>query len=72
MSLEERKYHFIQELFGVQEEQIMTALEKVLKKENKRHLEISNEDKMELDKRIKLFEKDPDNLLEWDEVKNKW
>ena len=41
MDLEARKYNFIQELFNIDKEKIMTTLERVLKREKEEHQEIS-------------------------------
>ena len=41
MDLEARKYNFIQELFGIDKESIMTALERVLKQEIEEQQEVS-------------------------------
>ena len=48
MDLEARKYHFIQELFSIERESIIDALERVLKREKEEHQEISTEDKKNL------------------------
>ena len=71
MDLSSRKYHFIEELMTVEEESIMEALERVLKQE-KEAQRISPAQKKELDKRLKSYADNPDELLDWQEVKRDW
>ena len=71
MDLSSRKYHFIEELMTVEEESIMEALERVLKQE-KEAQRISPAQKKELDKRLKRYADNPDELLDWQEVKRDW
>lgn len=72
MDLEARKYQFIQELFKVDKEQVMTALERVLKREKEQSQEISTAHKKELDSRLKNYKKNPDDVLEWEDIKANW
>ncbi|HLS30346.1 MAG TPA: addiction module protein [Flavobacteriaceae bacterium] len=72
MDLKARKYNFIQELFKVDKEKVMTALERVLKQETEEHLEISKAHKKELDKRLKSYKDNPDDVLDWKEVRRDW
>tara|TARA_R110001592_G_scaffold101038_2_gene286141 strand:+ start:181 stop:399 length:219 start_codon:yes stop_codon:yes gene_type:complete len=72
MDLELRKYHFIQELFSVNNEEIINTLELVLKNEREQHIEITPSNKKELDKRLKMYHENPNDLLDWDDVKNNW
>ena len=71
MDLSSRKYHFIEELMTVEEESIMEALERVLKQE-KEAQRISPAQKKELDKRLKSYADNPDEFLDWQEVKRDW
>jgi len=72
MDLEARKYNFIQELFNVDRESIMDTLESVLKKEKEEHQEISTANKKILDERLESYKNNPDDLLDWEDVKNDW
>lgn len=72
MDLEVRKYNFIQELFSIEKEKIMTSLELVLKQEKEEHEEISVKNKKELDNRLESYKKNPDDVLDWDNLKNDW
>ncbi|SEC76437.1 Putative addiction module component [Tenacibaculum sp. MAR_2009_124] len=72
MDLSSRKYHFIQELINVDKENIMDALERVLKREKEAHQEISTAHKKELDNRLESYKNNPSDLLDWDTVKNDW
>lgn len=72
MDLEARKYHFIQELFNIDKENIMTALERVLKQEKEEHQEISTVHKKELDNRLGSYKNNPNDVLDWEDVKDDW
>jgi len=72
MDLEARKYNFIQELFSIDKDKIMTTLERVLKQEKEEHQEISTIHKKELDSRLKSYKKNPVDVLDWKDVKNDW
>lgn len=72
MDLEARKYHFIQELFNIDSERIIETLERVLKHEKEQNQEISSEQKKELDSRLKSYNNNPENILDWENVKNDW
>lgn len=72
MDLATRKYNFIQELINIDEESILEALERVLKQEKEEHQEISGATKKELDKRLKHYQDNPDDVLDWEEVKDDW
>ncbi len=50
----------------------MEALEHVLKREKEAQQQISSTNTKELDRRLKSYEDNPDDLLEWEEVKNNW
>jgi len=66
MDLVTRKYNLIQELTKVEDELIIKNIEKILCPE------ITTSQKEELDNRIKSFEKNPKNLLDWDSFKETW
>jgi hypothetical protein len=72
MDLSVRKYHFIEELMTVEEESVMDALEQVLKQKKEAQEQISNSNKKELDKRLKNYSENPDDTIDWQEVKNDW
>lgn len=70
MDLSARKYHFIKELMTVEKESVIEALEGVLKREKEAQQPISPTHKKELDKRLKSYADNPEDLLDWQEVKN--
>lgn len=72
MDLEARKYHFIQELFSVDNESILEALELVLKREKEDRQEVSTEHKKELDNRLENYKSNPNDILNWEDVKCDW
>lgn len=72
MDLEARKYHFIQELFNIDSERIIETLERVLKHEKEQSQDISSELKKELDSRLKSYNNDTENILDWENIKNDW
>ena len=72
MDLEARKYHLIQELFSIDRESIIDTLERVLKREKEEHQEISTEHKKELDNRLESYKNNPNDVLDWKDVKNDW
>jgi len=72
MDLSEGKYHFIEELMTVEKESVIEALERVLKREKEAQQRIAPAHKKELDKRLKSYADNPDDLLDWQEVKKDW
>ena len=72
MDLEARKYHLIQDLFSIDRESIIDTLERVLKREKEEHQEISTENKKELDDRLESYKNNPNDVLDWKNVKNDW
>lgn len=72
MDLEARKYHFIQELFSIDSESIIDTLERVLKREKEEHQKVSAEHKKELDNRLESYKNNPNDVLDWKDVKNDW
>jgi len=72
MDLEVRKYHFMQELFSVERESVMDILERVLKREKEEHQKISKINKKELDSRLESYKNNPDDVLDWEDVRNDW
>jgi len=72
MDLEARKYHFIQELFTIDKESSMDILERVIKYEKEETQEISTANKKELDKRLESYQKNPNDVLDWEAVKKDW
>lgn len=71
MDLSARKYHFIQELLTVNEE-VMDSLEAVLKKAQEEKEELSQETKDLLDSRLASYHKNPEDVLDWEDVKKSW
>lgn len=72
MDLEIRKYNLIQELFSVKKESVIDALERVLKQEKEQKKEISSAQKKELDRRLESYKNNPDDVLDWETIKNDW
>lgn len=73
MDLQLRKYKFIQELIHVEKVSVIEALERVLKQEKeKQKEEISRTNKKELDHRLESYKNNPDDVLDWETVKNDW
>jgi len=71
MDLASRKYSFIQELTTV-DESLLEKLEKVLKMAKAKKVEIPSEHKAELEKRLEAYKENPQDLLDWNEIKNEW
>jgi hypothetical protein len=71
MDLAERKYNFIAEIFTVEEE-TFEKLEKILKKDKIEKTEVPLEHIAELDKRLESYRENPQNLLDWEEIKKDW
>jgi len=69
--LSARKYNFIQEIFNV-ENDTFEKLEKILKKDKLGRIGVPSEHKDELDKRLETYRENPQDLLDWDEVKKEW
>jgi len=67
MDLAARKYHFIEELLKVRSEDIMDRLEEILKPDD----DISDYTEI-LSQRLKDYHDNPNDLLDWDDVKDKW
>lgn len=72
MDLTTRKYNFIQELINIDKESILDALELVLKQKKEEEQELSDEIKRELDERLRSYHDNPNDLLDWEAVKNNW
>lgn len=72
MDLEARKYHFIQELFTIERESVIESLERVLKREKEEHQEISTAHQKELDNRLESYKNNPNDVLDWKDVKENW
>jgi hypothetical protein len=71
MDLAARKYSFIEEIFKV-ENDTFEKLEKILKKDKIEKTGVPSEHKAELDKRLEAYRENPQDLLDWDEIKNEW
>jgi putative addiction module component (TIGR02574 family) len=72
MDLKTRKYNFIQELLNIERSSILDVLERVLKSENQKENPISEELKRELENRIENYKKNPNDVLDWEDVKSDW
>ena len=72
MDLSVRKYNFIQELITIDKENIIEALERVLKREKEEYQEISTEHKKELDNRLESYKNNPNDVLDWSTIKENW
>ena len=72
MVLELRKYNFIQEIFGIEKESVMDALEKTLKEKVEAEHVVSEDHKKLLDQRMNDYKENPEDLLDWDTERHKW
>lgn len=72
MDLSTRKYNFIQELIHIEKESIIVALENVLKQEKEGNQDISLSNKKELDNRLESYTKNPNDVLDWESIKDSW
>ena len=72
MDLELRKYNFIQEIFGIEKESVMDALEKTLKEKVEAEHVVSEDHKKLLDQRMNDYKENPEDLLDWDTERHKW
>lgn len=66
------KISFYAGTFSIDRESIIDTLERVLKHKKEEHQEISTEHKKELDYRIEYYKNNPDDVLDWRDVKNDW
>jgi chromosome condensin MukBEF MukE localization factor len=64
------KYTTIEDL--EKENDTFDKLEKILKKEKLEKIGVPSEHKDELDKRLESYRENPQDLLDWDEVKKDW
>lgn len=72
MDFEIRKYKFIQELVHIESENILHALEQALKREKAAHRQIDTATKHILDQRLESYKNNPDDILDWEDVKTDW
>ena len=72
MNLATRKYYFIQELLNIDKESVMDDLERIIKREKEAQQDLSPELKKALDYRLKLYRENPEDVLDWDEIKESW
>lgn len=72
MDLQLRKYNFIQKIFGIEKESAMDTLEQTLKEIMESDYQIPKEQQEILDQRLESHKENPENLLDWDEVKKTW
>lgn len=66
-----RKYSFIEEVFNV-ENDTFEKLEEILKKDKLDKIGIPSAHKEELENRLESYRKNPQDLLDWDEIKKEW
>lgn len=71
MDLATRKYNFIRELIDIDKESIIEALERVLKQIREEET-LDDALKQELDNRLFAYQDNPEDLLDWEDVKNDW
>ena len=64
------KYTTIEEL--EKENDTLEKLEKILKKYKLEKIGFPSEHKDELDKRLEAYRENPQDLLDWDEIKKEW
>ncbi len=69
--LEARKYSFIENLVNVGE-RTLEKLESVLKQEKSDNQEVSEIHQEILQERIESYHNNPDDLLDWEDVKDNW
>ena len=50
----------------------MDALERILKLEKESQQQITADQRKELDKRIKIYSENPEDLLDWEKEKQAW
>ncbi len=72
MDLMTRKYNLIEQLFAIKKESVLEALEITLKKEREAIEEISDMNKKILDNRLDSYNNSPNDLLNWNDVKENW
>ena len=72
MNLETRKYNLIKRLFNVHSEEIVGALELVLEQHKEEGNKSSISHKKILDDRLQTYKDNPENILDWNDVKNDW
>lgn len=70
MNLETRKYNLIQGLINVNNEEVVSELELVLDKHKADGISVSH--KKILDNRLRSYKDNPENVLDWNDVKNDW
>jgi hypothetical protein len=66
-----RKYSFIEEVFNI-ENDTFKKLEKILKKDKLDKIGIPSAHKEELENRLESYRQNPQDLLDWDEIKKEW
>ena len=72
MDLLSRKYSFIEEFINIDSENMLDKFEKILKKERKSQFEVSSEHKKILLERLDAYKENPENIIDWNPVKNDW
>ena len=68
MDIQTRKYHLIQELFSIEKESTIEALESIVIKEKDNSFELTKEQKRELDRRLQMHKENPKRGRSWEEV----
>ena len=72
MDIKKRKYNLIQKLMNVEDKDILKTLEEILYQEENAQEELSDNIQKELDGRLKAYKKNPEQAIDWEEVKKTW
>ena len=72
MDLHSRKYSFIEEFIKIDNEIVLNELEQILKKERISQYEVSSEHKKILIERLENYKNNPENVLDWENVRSNW
>ncbi len=57
---------------SIEDANVMEALERVIRQEKEKNTPVSSAQKKELDRRLKKYSENPDDLLDWTEVNKNW
>lgn len=57
---------------SIEDANVMEALERVFRQEKEKNTPVSSAQKKELDRRLKKYSENPDDLLDWTEVNKNW
>ena len=70
MDLQTRKYKIVKEVFDIEEEAVIEALENFLQIED--NTEISSDLKALLDERLEEYRNNPKDVVDWETFKKDW